>query len=384
VYGQATGAAGTALTVGTFGRAFSTSGSAYGVYGVTNSNAGGIGVVGLATATSGAATGVYGQTASATGLAVRGVNTHASGTGGLFSGNNLGGSFLTVGSGAAAAGTIVGLYALGTSTAAAGQGVGVVGVGNNSTTTIYIPTTGAGVVGVGQYYGVMGFATTTVNTDPLNNNGANGTSASAGGYFEVQNGAPTYTPQTWAYVAVRDNTATLRKIIGPGTVNTIVPDVNGKLVTMSAPEAPENFFQDYGTGQLVNGRAHITLDPIFAKNIVVNQEHPLRVFIQLEGDCKGVYVTNKTQYGFDVIELNGGTSNVPFTWMVTANRADEVNPDGTIAKYSAERFVPAPLPVSKNKLEVKEVPRTPESDYEVKVPNVSVPATKEELAKNNK
>ncbi len=34
---------------------------------------------------------------------------------------------------------------------------------------------------------------------------------------------------------------------------------------------------DVGQGQLQNGRAYITLDPIFAKNIVVNSQHPLRV-----------------------------------------------------------------------------------------------------------
>jgi len=224
----------------------------------------------------------------------------------------------------------------------------------------------------------MGFATTTVNTTGVNNSAFNGTGASAGGYFEVQTAG---TANTWAYVAVRDNSNVLRKIIGPGTVNTIVPDMNGKLVTMSCPEAPENLFQDYGTGKLVNGRAHITIDPIFAKNITVNQEHPLRVFIQLEGDCKGVYVTNKEKNGFDVIELNGGTSNVSFTWTVVANRADEVNPDGTIAKYSAERFVPAPLPVQKTLQTTKEAQSVP--DLEVKIPN-EPPKNKQEFLKNNK
>ena len=70
----------------------------------------------------------------------------------------------------------------------------------------------------------------------------------------------------------------------------------------------------------------------------MNEQHPLRVFVQLEGDCKGVFVTNKTSSGFDVVELDGGSSSVPFAWTIAANRADEVNPDGTIAHYSAERF----------------------------------------------
>ena len=113
---------------------------------------------------------------------------------------------------------------------------------------------------------------------------------------------------------------------------------------LSAPEAPENLFQDYGTGKLVNGKATIQLDPVYSKNISVSTAHPLRVFIQLEGDCKGVYVTNKTQNGFEVIELNGGTSNVEFTWFATANRADETRTDGFVLKYSQERFTKAPKP----------------------------------------
>lgn len=155
------------------------------------------------------------------------------------------------------------------------------------------------------------------------------------------------TAQTWSYVAVRDNGAVLRKIIGPGTVNTIVQDLDGNRVALSCPEAPENLFQDYGSGRLVNGRAHVDLDPILAKNIIVDATHPLRVFVQLEGDCNGVFVTNKSGSGFDVVELAGGSSNTAFMWTITANRADEVLPDGTISHYSAERFAPAPGPVPK-------------------------------------
>jgi hypothetical protein len=128
-------------------------------------------------------------------------------------------------------------------------------------------------------------------------------------------------------------------------VNTIVKDLNDKLVALSCPETPEDLFQDYGSGALINGKVHIMIDPILAKNIVVNEQHPLRVFVQPEGDCKGVFVTNKTQYGFDVIELGGGQSNIPFSWSLTANRADEVLSDGRISRYSNERFATAPGPV---------------------------------------
>jgi len=138
---------------------------------------------------------------------------------------------------------------------------------------------------------------------------------------------------------------TTYKINGPGTAATIVDGTQGKQDQriMFCPEMPEIFFMDVGQGQLQNGRAYITLDPIFAKNIVVNSQHPLRVIIQLEDECNGVRVTNKSQNGFEVVELHNGTSNARFTYFVIANRADEYNDDGTLAsKHEGVRFPPAP------------------------------------------
>lgn len=400
VRGDASGVAGTAFTMGVLGVNSGTAGSAFGVYGQTSSAAAmgvfgvnldvtaapahgvqgqtgaigsaaglrgfntatvmgtgnnGFGVRGSANAAptgtgfvmgvrgdcsgaTGSTYGVYGQVASAAGFGMDAVNTNVNGTGLLVIGNNAAGTFLTNGSGAAINGNGIGAFAIAKT---AGTGIGVVGIGNNLTTSIITPASGAGVAGTGAQFGVMGFATTLVNTNGNNNSTFNAANASAGGYFEVQNVG---VAQTWAYVGVRDNGAVLRKIIGPGTVNTIVEDMDGNRVALSCPEAPENLFQDYGQGQLVNGRAHIDLDPIFAKNIVVNSQHPLRVFVQLEGNCQGVFVENKTGSSFDVTELNGGTSNVAFSYTVVANRADEVLPDGSISKYSEERFPAAPGP----------------------------------------
>ena len=224
----------------------------------------------------------------------------------------------------------------------AASGIGVYGSGN-ALINVTSPTTGAGVLGNGTRFGVAGYATTEKATNPNNPQSLNLNNASSGGYFELDNAGFSV---AWAYVAVEDNTNTLRKIIGTGVVNTVVKDTGGNLIALTCPEAPEDLFQDYGSGVLVNGKAHIYLDANLSKNIIVNDKHPLRVFIQLEGDCNGVFVTNKTLNGFDVTELNGGHSNVPFSWTLAANRADEVLADGTISKYSNERFAPAPGPVS--------------------------------------
>lgn len=50
---------------------------------------------------------------------------------------------------------------------------------------------------------------------------------------------------------------------------------------------------------------------------------------------------NKTGNSFEVKELSGGTSNTRFTYHIIANRADEVLEDGTLSRYSMERFAPA-------------------------------------------
>ncbi len=98
--------------------------------------------------------------------------------------------------------------------------------------------------------------------------------------------------------------------------------------------------------------------PNFSKNIVVNEQHPLRVFITLGGDCKGVYVTNTSAEGFEVRELQGGTSNVEFFWQVVANRADEYDALGRRIPYSEERFplaTPPPPIVRVEAVEAKAV-----------------------------
>jgi hypothetical protein len=135
-----------------------------------------------------------------------------------------------------------------------------------------------------------------------------------------------------------------RKILGPGTVSTIIKDLNEEYVLMNAPECPENLFMDFGTACLENGKKHIEIDPILSKNILVDQNHPLKVFITLEGDCNGVYITNKNIHGFDVIELKNGKSNTCFSWQVVATMGDQIH-DGIngkrVAKYD-KRFEKAP------------------------------------------
>ncbi len=77
--------------------------------------------------------------------------------------------------------------------------------------------------------------------------------------------------------------------------------------------ADENSFSINGTTQLSNGSTFIKFDQV--------QENPenLMINLQLEGDCNGLYISQKTKEGFWVKELQKGKSNVKFSYSVKLN-----------------------------------------------------------------
>ncbi len=284
-------------------------GTGNGVRGLTNSS--GRGVIGIHIGAAGGF-GVQGQTSSATGIGVFGISTSTANTATAVLGQVGGTGTGVVGFNT---GATNGLGVFGQSGGAGGiggffvnsnaSGTGLVS-GGNGLATSYFLTTGTGASFNGQQYGIYSFAW------------SGNTTLSAGGFFrDSVSAAQDITVRVACYDA-----GTQYKIRGGGAVSTIVKDLSGEDRTMFCPEATEVLFEDYGVGQLLNGSAKISLDEIYAKNITVNDKHPLRVFIQLEGDCNGVYVTNKSKNGFEVKELSGGTSNVKFTYKVIGNRAD--------------------------------------------------------------
>jgi len=332
-------------TAGSFGSpgtgiiAFSTGGSGTGVVGAGNNQT-------PATYGNGA-----GGAFTGTGVGSFSVATNGSGTGVSGAGNNLAPITFTNGAGGAFRGTLLGSGSVATNANGIGvygeadvsNGVGVYGRANANS--------GRGVVGVADGYvgrGVYGQANANYGV------GVYGTTNDLTGYgvvgYHAANSgdrfAGVFLEASGFHCAIGGVGGGIAyKILSPGTASTIVDGTQGKQDKriMFCPEMPEIFFMDVGQGQLQNGRAYITLDPIFAKNIVVNSQHPLRVIIQLEDECNGVRVTNKSQNGFEVVELHNGTSNARFTYFVIANRADRYKDDGTLAsKHEGVRFPPAP------------------------------------------
>lgn len=175
-------------------------------------------------------------------------------------------------------------------------GIGFFARGNGLTT---FPTNinPAGFVAQGTIRGLMGEARSTTVEPRM------------GGYFTNSNAS------TFARVAAYDaNTA--YKVLGTGSVNTVVHDGEGGVRMLTAPEAPEFLFQDFGEGELVQGAAYVRIEPKLLPHIQVEK---LQVFLMPLGPCQGLYaVPDPKGEGFYVRERGGGQSQVRFMWAWSA------------------------------------------------------------------
>jgi hypothetical protein len=177
------------------------------------------------------------------------------------------------------------------------------------------PTGGIGVYGRG-YTGVLG--TTSLSSTTAYGVYGSAVGVSYSGYF---NGG--------AGLFVNGNqTATGTKAAAVET-----SDVWRKLY---CEEAAEIYFTDYGSAALSNGRAHVELDPTFVETVTIDDQHPLMVFVQPNGETNGVYV-EKHGTSFDVIEQMGGASNAHFDYRIVAKRKG----------YESERLTPTIAPIER-------------------------------------
>ena len=326
-------------------------------------------------------TGVYARSQGANGVGMYASNNNAGGWGAYGYNSNAASGVGTVGQSAGTTGTgVVGL-ANGTSySTLVGYASGVSGTGS-----IGIYGMSTGTVGAQRYGGYFSYdmdndLSTSDTNSPLamlagRDDNYVGANIYFGGYFsggqDNNSNAPSGTGTTdsggntgdYAYVGARwdppgGTPVTNYKILGTGVVSTIIKGEGENEHIMFAPEAPEILFQDFGTAKLINGKAEIKIDPILAKNIVVNEKHPLKVFIQLEGDCNGVYVTNKSQEGFEVKELQNGTSNISFSYQIVASRADRTDSEGNILSNHTDVRLPiAPKAIKRIKEGVTSTPK---------------------------
>jgi hypothetical protein len=119
-----------------------------------------------------------------------------------------------------------------------------------------------------------------------------------------------------------------------GTKSAIVKLDNGEGITLYAEESAENWFVDYGTATLRNGKAVIAIDPVFAQT--VNTQFDYHVVLTPTADCNGLYVAAQESTSFEVRELNAGKSDISFSFRIAAKRKGYENQ--RLAKVSQDEM----------------------------------------------
>lgn len=197
---------------------------------------------------------------------------------------------------------------------ASGSGVGLVGFSPNGVGLQGTSTSSGGVSGSSQtYYGCYGVSNSGVGIGGLSSSGI-------GGFFQTSTGSQyaawVQNTQTGSNTGEALGLLVQGNLVVEGTKSAAVRTSDG-IRLLYAVESPISLFEDVGTAQVIDGAAHVSLDPIFAETIDTSSYH---VFLTSEGDDHGLYVTGKTPQGFEIQEKQGGVSNVAVSYRIIGKR----------------------------------------------------------------
>jgi hypothetical protein len=278
----------------------------------------------------------------------------------------------------------------------AGQGVGRIGVhglsdsaaGVSGTSTsaagVFGTSTSAfGVQGASQNaYGVSGNSTTQAGVWGSSNNnvgvlgsstsgvGVNGVSVSSNGVNALStSGIGIYAASPSGQAGRFDGDVV---IIGNLTVSgnfphsSAVPSSDGTLRRLFSPGMAEAYYEDLGQGSLTNGVGAVTLDPAFAALV---RTDAYQVFLTAYGDNRGLYVSNQTVSGFEVREVQGGTSSIGFGYRVVARPRDLPT-----SRLDRVTLPPSPPQPKLDRVEPLDVPATLREMHHNDGPVVTAPA----------
>jgi len=351
------------IATGGSSTAVSGSGNSYGVYGTSGytgvygqSTSGGIGVYGsgaIGVQAYGTTTGVSSSTGSG-GAGVSSAETSGAGVGVLGASGTL--PAVEAGAGVQGAGPNYGVYGA----SSTNTGIGVTG----NSTSDFIGTagvSGSGVYGVwGKTEGLIGVfgqfgpeSTTFQNTlgvagvwgDSSGEPGVVATSddSSASVMYNNSSSFPTLYLQNYGTGGITNfvnrfssghGLSTVLRAQGRGGVCGINSDGDvactgqikslvstgggARKVETYAVQSPENWMEDFGTGNLELGVAVVKIDPVFAETVSNSADY--HVLLTPRGDSKGLYVINATPTSFEVRESGGGTSSLTFDYRIVAKR----------------------------------------------------------------
>jgi hypothetical protein len=137
-----------------------------------------------------------------------------------------------------------------------------------------------------------------------------------------------------------------------GAKSAAVPHPDGSHRRLYCMESPESWFEDFGTGRLECGRAHVPIDPDFAAMVDLTDYH---VFVTEQDSHQHLIVKDRTMTGFaveadeEIAQLKGkkaaDVSGI-FSWRVVARRKD----------IAAKRLAPVTIPPAPTLPPVPDVP----------------------------
>jgi hypothetical protein len=216
----------------------------------------------------------------------------------------------------------IGLYGLGGSGGSGStQGIGVQGTSTNNKGVYGVSTSSDGVHGSSTSgVGLRGTSSGFVGLVGISDQ-----SIGLYGYTVAPNVPAFYAENLGATGRIAGRFNGDVQVIGNFTVtggakNAAVPMPDGSEAVMYCQESPEPYFEDFGRTRLVNGQAHVQIEPEFASTI---KRDDYMVFLTPEGESKGwLFVAEKNANGFGVREANGGKSDLPFTYRIIGKRRD--------------------------------------------------------------
>jgi len=123
------------------------------------------------------------------------------------------------------------------------------------------------------------------------------------------------------YVDNSGNISTTGNIDAAGTKSAVVSTADYGTRRLYAIESPEVWFEDFGTGQLVNGEVTVTFEPVFAQT--VNLVETYHVYLTpLSDEAVLLFVADKNPSGFTVrgVTLDGQPAIAAFDYRIVARR----------------------------------------------------------------
>ncbi len=292
-------------------------GSGTGVYGYSNSSTGVYG-------SSSNGTGVYGYSSNDTG--VYGYSSNGTGVYGRVPAGT-GFTYGVIGGSASDAGTGV----LGWASAYTATNVGVYGYAAG----IYTDTRGvmgyASASSGNPTWGVYGRSDSNGGAGVMAYNFNYGTGLRAQSYggdiIQGYSGYPFSGGEVLRfYVDNSGNISTTGNIDAAGTKSAIVSTADYGARRLYAVESTEVWFEDFGSGQLLNGEVTISFDPVFAQT--VNLTETYHVFLTpLSNEAVLLFVTDKSPTSFTVhgVTLDGQPADAAFDYRITAKRLEYEN-----------------------------------------------------------